>query len=161
MILAPQGLDYIAAFLGALQAGVIAIPLAVPQGGATNERVDAVLQDASPGAILTTSSVIDDVTQHVTAQPGRSAPSIIEVDLLDLDSASGSSAGDDNHPSIAYLQYTSGSTRTPAGVVMTHQNLRTNFEQLMAGYFADTDGIPRQVRPLFRGCRFITTWVWC
>ncbi|POX84039.1 acyl-CoA synthetase [Mycobacterium kansasii] len=142
MILAPQGLDYITAFLGALQAGVIAIPLAVPQGGATNERVDAVLQDASPGAILTTSAVIDDVSQHVTAQPGKSAPSIIEVDLLDLDSASGSSAGDDNHPSIAYLQYTSGSTRTPAGVVMTHQNLRTNFEQLMAGYFADTDGIP-------------------
>ena len=85
MILAPQGLDYIAAFLGALQAGLIAVPLSVPQGGATDERVDSVLRDASPAAILTTSSVMGDVAQHVTPQPGESAPSVIEVDLLDLD----------------------------------------------------------------------------
>ncbi|ORB86276.1 acyl-CoA synthetase [Mycobacterium kansasii] len=141
VILAPQSLDYITAFLGALQAGVIAIPLAVPQGGATDERVDAVIRDASPSAILTTSSVVDDVAQHVTAQLGESAPSIIEVDLLDLDAANPSAVRDENHPPVAYLQYTSGSTRTPAGVVMSHQNLRVNFEQLMAGYFADTDGI--------------------
>lgn len=141
VILAPQGLDYITAFLGALQAGVIAIPLAVPQGGATDERVDAVIRDASPVAILTTTPVVDDVTQHVTAQLGQSAPAIIEVDLLDLDAANGSAARNEDHPSTAYLQYTSGSTRTPAGVVMSHQNLRANFEQLMAGFFADTDGI--------------------
>ncbi|OSC40419.1 fatty-acid--AMP ligase FAAL28/FadD28 [Mycobacterium decipiens] len=142
VILAPQGLDYIAAFLGALQAGIVAVPLSVPQGGALDERVDSVFRDASPTAILTTSSVVDDVVQHVKAQPGESTPSVVEIDLLDLDSSNGSSAGDESYPSIAYLQYTSGSTRTPAGVVMSHQNLRTNFEQLMSGYFADSDGIP-------------------
>ena len=73
VILAPQGLDYIVAFLGAMEAGLIAVPLSVPQGGATDERVDSVLRDASPIAILTTSSVIDDVAQRVTAQPGESA----------------------------------------------------------------------------------------
>ncbi|SOJ54338.1 Long-chain-fatty-acid--AMP ligase FadD28 [Mycobacterium simulans] len=142
VILAPQGLDYIVAFLGALQAGFIAVPLSVPQGGATDERVDSVLRDASPVAVLTTSSVVGDVAQRVTAQSGNSVSSIIEVDSLDLDSPNGSGGGDGTYPPIAYLQYTSGSTRTPAGVMMSHQNLRANFEQLMSGYFAETDGIP-------------------
>jgi long-chain fatty acid adenylyltransferase FadD28 len=142
VILAPQGLDYIVAFLGAMQAGLIAVPLAVPQGGATDERVDSVLYDASPVAVLTTSSVVGDVTQHVTRQSGGSTPSTIEVDLLDLDSPNGSGAGDENYPPTAYLQYTSGSTRTPAGVMMSHQNIRANFEQLMSSYLAETDGIP-------------------
>ena len=50
VILAPQGLDYIVAFLGALQAGLIAVPLSVPMGGVSDERVDSVLRDASPSA---------------------------------------------------------------------------------------------------------------
>src|SRR5262245_3489442 len=66
VILAPQGLEYIVAFLGALQAGLIAVPLSVPLGGVIDERVDSVLRDASPTAVLTTSSVIGEVTPHVT-----------------------------------------------------------------------------------------------
>ncbi len=84
VILAPQGLDYIVAFLGALQAGLIAVPLTVPYG-AGDERVESVLRDASPTAILTTSAVIGEVVRAVTSQPGTSAPPLIEVDLLDLD----------------------------------------------------------------------------
>ncbi|WP_158016058.1 fatty-acid--AMP ligase FAAL28/FadD28 [Mycobacterium basiliense] len=141
VILAPQGLEYIVGFLGALQAARVAVPLSVPQGGASDERADSVLRDASPVAILTTSPVIDDVAQHVTAGPNETAPSIIELDRLDLDSPNGSGGADENYPTTAYLQYTSGSTREPAGVMLSHQNLRTNFEQLMAGYFAETDGI--------------------
>lgn len=141
LILAPQGLDYIAAFLGALQAGVIAVPLSVPQGGATDERVASVLEDASPAAVFTTSAVVDDVARYVSGYSGKSAPAIIEIDSLDLDAPNRSGSADDNRPGTAYLQYTSGSTRTPAGVQMSHQNLRVNFEQMMAGYFAHTDGI--------------------
>ena len=67
VILAPQGLEYIVAFLGALQAGLIAVPLSVPLGGVSDERVDSVLRDASPAAVLTTSSVVGDVAGHVGA----------------------------------------------------------------------------------------------
>src|SRR5271170_2304426 len=141
VILAPQGLDYIVAFLGALQAEIIAVPLSVPLGGASDERVKSVLRDASPAAILTTSSVICDVTQHVSPQPGESAPSIIEVDLLDLDAPIRAGMGDDNHQNTAYLQYTSGSTRQPAGVMISYRNILANFEQLMSGYFADRGGV--------------------
>ena len=42
---------------------------------------------------------------------------------------------------IAYLQYTSGSTRTPAGVVMSHKNIQVNIEQIVSGYFGEHGGI--------------------
>ncbi|KAA8966043.1 AMP-binding protein [Mycobacterium sp.] len=142
VILAPQGLDYIIAFLGALQAGLIAVPLSVPLGDVSDDRVDSVLRDAAPVAVLTTSAVVGAVSRHVAPQPGQSAPSVIEVDLLDLDAPPGPDTGEDAHQTTAYLQYTSGSTRQPAGVMISYRNLVVNFDQLLSGYFADRGGVP-------------------
>ncbi|MFY2860973.1 AMP-binding protein [Mycobacterium sp. THU-M104] len=141
VLLAPQGLDYVVAFLGALEAGVIAVPLTGDLGGAADERVDSVLRDAAPTAILTTSSVVGDVVRRVTALPFESAPSIIETDLLSSDSPLASGCGRADFPDTAYLQYTSGSTREPTGVMISHENVLTNFAQLMSGYFADSGGV--------------------
>src|SRR6202008_1101593 len=85
-ILAPRGLEYVVAFLGALQAGFIAVPLSAPQYGIHDDRVSSVLRDSRPVAILTTSAVAGDVSKYAAPQDGRPAPLVIEVDLLDLDS---------------------------------------------------------------------------
>ncbi|MDA2895201.1 AMP-binding protein [Mycolicibacterium sp. BiH015] len=140
VISAPQGLDYVVGFLAALEAGLIAVPLSVPFGGVTDARFDSVLQDSAPAVVLTTSAVAGAVTMHVACQPGGSSGSVIEVDLLDLDTPVRSTNADEYHE-IAYLQYTSGSTREPAGVVITHTNLKVNFDQLMRGYFPRTGGV--------------------
>jgi fatty acid CoA ligase FadD28 len=140
VVVAPQGLDYIVAFLGALQAGQIAVPLSVPLGGVSDERVSSVLHDASPSVILTTSPVTNTVAEYFTRQSEVSAPSIVEVDLLDLDAPTGSGVSFENP--IAYLQYTSGSTRQPAGVVMSHRNILANFRQAMSDYFVQYGGFP-------------------
>jgi long-chain fatty acid adenylyltransferase FadD28 len=137
VILAPQGLDYITAFLGALQAGLIAVPL----GGASDERVSSVLRDASPSAVLTTSAVAGNIAEYVESKSGESAPSVIEVDLLDLDSKKGPAARVDSSTDTAYLQYTSGSTRAPAGVMVSHKNIMANFEQINADFFGDHGGV--------------------
>lgn len=136
-ILAPQGLDYVTAFLAALQAGLIAVPL----GGGNNERLDALLRDASPSIILTTSSVEDSVAEFVAPEPGRSAPSVVHVDSLDLDARNGAAARAESSTETAYLQYTSGSTRTPAGVMVSYDNVMANFEQINAGFFSDHGGV--------------------
>jgi long-chain fatty acid adenylyltransferase FadD28 len=136
VILAPQGLDYIAAFLGAMQAGLIPVPLSMPTGRAHDNRVTSVLRDASPAVILTTSSAVGDVSEYAKPQSGESAPSLVEVDLLDGNAQNGSNARGDR-PSVAYLQYTSGSTRQPAGVMISHKNLRVNIRQLISDYFAE------------------------
>ena len=140
VILAPQGLDYLVAFLGALQAGRVAVPLSVPLGGAADERVDLVLRDASPTAVLTTSSVAATVAGHLGL--GAERASLIEVDVLDPTSRYRLDPAAEDGQTTAYLQYTSGSTREPAGVMMSHGNVLANFEQLMGGYFADRGRLP-------------------
>jgi fatty acid CoA ligase FadD28 len=137
VILAPQGFEYIEAFVGALQAGLTAVPLSVPLGGATDERVSSVMRDAAPSVILTTSAVAGSVGDYVRSHPDGPAAPVVEVDLLDLDSRDGSrSSGSELVADTAYLQYTSGSTRSPAGVMVTNRNLMANFEQIMSNYFA-------------------------
>lgn len=137
VILAPPGLDYISAFLGALQAGLIAVPL----GGASDERIDAVLGDASPAVILTTSAVAGDIAAGLESKAGEAVPSFIEVDLLDLDSKKASAARVENSTETVYLQYTSGSTRTPVGVMVTDKNVMANFGQINADFFGDHGGV--------------------
>lgn len=141
-ILAPQGLEYVVAFLGALQAGFIAVPLSTPQYGIHDDRVSSVLRDSRPVAILTTSSVVSDVSKYATPQSGQAAPFIIEVDLLDLDSPRDSAQALRLSSGAAYLQYTSGSTRTPAGVIVSHKNVIANVTQSLYGYFGDLAKIP-------------------
>lgn len=140
VILAPQGLDYIVAFLGALQAGQIAVPLSVPLGGVSDERVSSVMRDSSPSVILTTSAVAGIVSEYVRPQTGE--PTVIEVDLLELDGSIGTGTEAESRTEIAFLQYTSGSTRAPAGVVMTHSNIMANFKQATAAYFAAYGNVP-------------------
>ena len=144
-ILAPQGLDYIVAFLGALQAGFIAVPLPAPQFGIHDERVSSALQDSLPTVILATSSVIDEVRKYASlarAAPGRPAPVVVAVDLLDLDAPREFDATRYAHPDAAYLQYTSGATRQPAGVVVSHKNVITNCGQMWSDYFEDSEQVP-------------------
>jgi long chain fatty acid CoA FadD26 len=141
-ILAPQGLEYVVAFLGALQAGFIAVPLSTPQYGIHDDRVSSVLRDSNPVAILTTSAVVGDVTKYASGHDGQPAPLVIEVDLLDLDSPRDGPPIHRCSSGAAYLQYTSGSTRTPAGVVVSHRNVIANVTQSLYGYFGDPAKIP-------------------
>jgi fatty acid CoA ligase FadD21 len=137
VILAPQGLDYIVAFLGAMQAGLIAVPLPLPHRGSTHDRVGAVFIDTSPSVVLTTSAVAADVGDYVDQAPLETAPKLVEIDSLKLDVEVGPGIDMTEVPSTAYLQYSSGSTRTPTGVMISHRNLQVNFEQLMRCLFAD------------------------
>jgi fatty acid CoA ligase FadD21 len=141
LILAPQGLDYIVAFLGAIQAGLIAVPLSVPAAGKHDDRVNAVLADTGPTVILTTSAVSSVVREYAQRTDSAGPVAVVDVDSLDLDDTNSPHIQLSDAPSTAYLQYTSGSTRAPAGVMVSHRNLQENFVQLMAGYFAEFDSV--------------------
>jgi fatty acid CoA ligase FadD21 len=135
VILAPQGLDYILAFLGSMQAGLVAVPLPLPHRGSSHDRVGAVFADTTPSVVLTTSAVAADVGDYVDRSRMDAAPKMIEIDTLDLDGADQSGFAAAEYPSTAYLQYSSGSTRLPTGVMISHRNLQVNFEQLMTSLF--------------------------
>lgn len=140
VILAPQSLDYVTAFLGSMQAGLIAVPLPLPHRGSAHDRVSSVFEDTSPAVVLTTSAVAGDVGDYVDQSRLDAAPKFVEIDSLPLDSEcvgpDGPGPQQAELPSVAYLQYSSGSTRLPTGVMISHQNLQSNFEQIMRTFFA-------------------------
>ena len=136
VILAPQGLEYILAFLGSMQAGLVAVPLPLPHRGSGHDRVGAVLADTEPTVVLTTSAAADEVGDFVARAPLATAPAIVEIDALALDAEDGPPLGPTDLPDIAYLQYSSGSTRLPTGAMISHRNLQANFEQIMRTYFS-------------------------
>lgn len=141
-IVAPQGLDYIVAFLGALQAGFIAVPLPAPEFGLRDDRVSSALQDSAPSVILTTSLIVRDMAKYMSAVPGGRPPALVEIDSLNFDVPRDINSEKYSLPHIAYLQYTSGSTRRPAGVQISHQNVITNVQQIMRGYFGNYGNVP-------------------
>jgi fatty acid CoA ligase FadD21 len=108
-----------------MQAGLIAVPLPLPHRGSSHERVSAVLADTSPSVALTTSAVAGDIDEYVDQARLDAVPKIVEIDSLKLDFDGGTRVQTADLPSIAYLQYSSGSTRLPTGVTVSHRTSKT------------------------------------
>jgi long-chain fatty acid adenylase/transferase FadD26 len=140
-ILVPQGLEFVIGFYAVMEAGCVAVPLPVPEFGAHDERASAALQDSAPTVVLTTSVVVDDVVACARALPGT-PPTVIEIDALDLDAQPSFQPASRAQTKTAVLQYTSGSTRSPAAVVVTHKNILANFDQVVADYCEADGGVP-------------------
>ncbi|MFI0266903.1 fatty acyl-AMP ligase [Streptomyces luteogriseus] len=133
-LLCPQGTEYVAAFLAALSAGLVAVPLYTPGLPGHADRLAGVLADARPSVVVTTSRTRAEVRDFL----GSGRPRIVVADEVPDD------AGRDWQPvapdpgATAYLQYTSGSTRAPAGVEISHGNVVANARQALAAYGLDT-----------------------
>jgi fatty acid CoA ligase FadD32 len=130
-ILCPQNLDYLVAFYGTLYSGCIAVPLFDPAEPGHVGRLHAVIDDCSPSAILTTTESAEGVRKFFRNRPAKERPRIIAVDAVPVEVGSTWEAVPADADTIAYLQYTSGSTRSPAGVQITHLNVATNLVQLI------------------------------
>ncbi|TGD90743.1 fatty-acid--CoA ligase [Mycolicibacterium sp. CH28] len=133
-VLAPQGLHYVVGFFAAIHAGAIAVPLFVPSLSGHAERLRAVLADARPTVVLTTTEAAESVREMLRVVPVADRPRVIAIDAVPAALAQEMVEIDRGADDIAYLQYTSGSTRSPVGVEITHRAACTNVAQMiMAG----------------------------
>ena len=132
-VLCPQNLNYLIALFGALYAGRIAVPLFDPAEPGHVGRLHAVLDDCTPSTILTTTEAAEGVRKFIRARSAKERPRVIAVDAVPNEVASTWEQPTADENTIAYLQYTSGSTRTPTGVEITHLNLPTNVLQVLTG----------------------------
>lgn len=130
-VLAPQGIDYVAGFYAAVKAGTIAVPLFAPELPGHAERLETALRDSEPTVVLTTTAAKDAVENFLINLAHLRRPQIIVIDQIP------DSAGELFVPTelgmddISHLQYTSGSTRPPVGVEITHRAVGTNLVQMI------------------------------
>ncbi|MEO5368586.1 MAG: SDR family NAD(P)-dependent oxidoreductase [Magnetococcus sp. DMHC-1] len=168
LLLYPPGSEFMAAFMGALYAGIIAIPAPPPDAARlrrTLPRLRTIAQDAQASLVLATRDVIDLLT--------RDQDDLVDfppMQWLASDQVAGESASAWQMPplekqGIAFLQYTSGSTSIPKGVVVTHHNIIHHSHLLQTAwkftpdsvsitwvpYFHDLGLIGGLIQPLYNG----------
>lgn len=133
LLLFPDGVDFAVAFLGCLYAGVVAVPSPLPGSYKHQQRrVSAIAEDAEPRAVLTTATV----RAEVEAFAGISGQDRLPVLVMPLDEEELVEAPrfDGRADSLALLQYTSGSTGSPKGVMLTDRNIVENAATLVSTF---------------------------
>jgi acyl-CoA synthetase (AMP-forming)/AMP-acid ligase II len=134
LLLYPPGLDYIAAFIGCLYAGVVAIPAYPPQLNRPMPRLEAIAHDSQATVALTTTQILHNVEARLAATPQLQRLHWFATDQLSADLADRWRCPDLGGNDLAFLQYTSGSTATPKGVMLSHRNLLSNLALIQQGF---------------------------
>ena len=165
LLLYPPGLDYIAAFFGCLYAGVVAVPVYPPRQNKTLSRIVAIIADAQPAIALTTSRLLAKLKPLIATDSG--------LNSMRWQAVEGEAGGHHSEwreqaitsETLAFLQYTSGSTGAPKGVMLSHHNLlhnsallRRSFEYTSESYcvswlpvYHDMGLIGGVIQPLYGG----------
>ncbi|MGB3405027.1 MAG: fatty acyl-AMP ligase [Microcoleaceae cyanobacterium] len=126
LLLYQPGLDYISAFFGCLYAGVIAVPAYPPRPNRSLSRLQAILENAQATIALTTQSILTQLQRRFVEQPEFKTLHWLTTDTLNLESLPQWQPPQLTSETLAFLQYTSGSTADPKGVMITHGNLLHN-----------------------------------
>jgi acyl-CoA synthetase (AMP-forming)/AMP-acid ligase II len=130
LLMFPPGLDFIVAFFACLAARVIAVPLMVPRRNTARDAADSIVADCAPRLALTTASLLRGPRSDLTERFSGSGLEWIATDDDDKPTGAAPPATEPARPDIAFLQYTSGSTSAPKGVMVSHANLLENLEMI-------------------------------
>jgi amino acid adenylation domain-containing protein len=163
LLLFSPGLEFIVAFFGCLYARVVAVPAHVPRPNRPMPRLRSIVGDARPSVVLTGASLRKD-----SARWSAGVPELEGVAILCSDEWTGEGTGDDfaarkrveecasrwtdpgaTQETLAFLQYTSGSTAAPRGVMITHGNLLDNSARIHAAFESPVGGRGVSWLPLF------------
>jgi len=134
LLLYPPGLEYIEAFFGCLYAAAVAVPAYPPRLNQSLTRLEGIVKDSQATLVLTTKEILSKA-ESLCAH----APSLEPLRWLATDSIEDELADQWREPrvtgdSLAFLQYTSGSTATPKGVMVSHGNLLHNQQMIQAAF---------------------------
>jgi len=137
LLLYPPGLEFIAAFFGCLYAGVVAVPVYPPRKNRSLQRIQAIAEDAQARVALTTQAVIRRVEPLIDETPHLKQLRWLATCDVPLQMEDRWQKPPITSETLAFLQYTSGSTGMPKGVMLNHGNLLHN-SALIAYVFEHT-----------------------
>ncbi|MEN5378520.1 non-ribosomal peptide synthetase/type I polyketide synthase [Sphingobacterium kitahiroshimense] len=135
LLLFPSGIEFIEVFFGCLYAGVIAIPAPPPLGRTNQIRLSGIINQSIPSLIITNETVLN---QRNLAPILGDINILAASCLINHDSGVLPNIGLDT---IAFLQYTSGSTSDPKGVIINHRNLTSNLISIRDFYGLECDNV--------------------
>ncbi|MEM6848924.1 MAG: AMP-binding protein, partial [Pseudomonadota bacterium] len=143
LILCHPGLTYIAAFFACQLAGMVAVPAYPPRNPKHMGRLEAIVRDAGASAVLTTADVEAQLERWSGRQAGRAPsqplPTLVAIDNADAEAAHQWTAPATAPEDLAFLQYTSGTTGTPKGVMVTHQQVLENISIIVSNFSLGAD----------------------
>src|SRR3954466_3959544 len=113
----PPGIEFMVAFFGCLIAGIIAVPMMTPRRNSARDASAAILANCTPRVALTTSAFA--LRGDLQARFAQDDIRWIEVDLA-AEAVAAVELPEPTADNIAFLQYTSGSTSEPKGVMVSH-----------------------------------------
>jgi amino acid adenylation domain-containing protein len=134
LLLYPPGLEYITAFFGCMYVGAIAVPVFPPRPNRSATRLQTIARDAEAAFALTTEGVLSRLAGSSDRHPELKGVQWLATDATAIDLADEWEAPAIDGESISYLQYTSGSTAAPKGVIVTHANVLYNSRDMDAGW---------------------------
>jgi acyl-CoA synthetase (AMP-forming)/AMP-acid ligase II/acyl carrier protein len=140
LLLYPPGLDFVTAFFGCLYAGILAVPTAPPSRNRMTSSVEAIYDASNPSLILSTRAHRKLVEQSYSQLSRLFERPWISTDTVAADRQH---AWRDPHVDgqhTAFLQYTSGSTFSPRGVILSHENLLRNAALIQQAFGNTPDG---------------------
>ncbi|HEY2157836.1 MAG TPA: fatty acyl-AMP ligase, partial [Isosphaeraceae bacterium] len=137
------GLEFVSAFFGCLYAGVIAVPAHPPRPNRPAARLGAIAADARPRAVLTSARLLPESARWAAEVNGLEALDRVATDAVGDDDAAAWHHPGAGPNDLAFLQYTSGSTASPKGVMVSHANLVANSAQIRScfGSTAESRGV--------------------
>jgi amino acid adenylation domain-containing protein len=155
----PPGLDYIAAFLGGLYAGVVVVPLYPPRRGEKLDRVRHVVADCSARCAIGLGAEIDRIESWYREQQAGASEDLafVAVERAEACAPIDPRACGRHAEDTAFLQYTSGSTGEPKGVIVSHRNLMANQAAIAEGFGTRSDDVSLSWLPLYHDMGLIGT----
>jgi acyl-CoA synthetase (AMP-forming)/AMP-acid ligase II len=149
LLLYPPGLEFVAAFFGCLYGGVAAVPAYPPRSARTLPRLLEIARDARPAVALTTTELKAAIGGLAAQVPDLSALRLVTTNEVPLEQADAWSDPGVSGSTLAFLQYTSGSTAAPKGVMVTHGNLLHNEEMIRQAFGQTADSVIVGWLPLY------------
>ena len=140
LLLFPSGLDYLAAFFGCLYAKVIPVPLYPPKLKRNLGKISAIAKDAGAKLALAPARHLENLEQLFSQAPELKTMHWLAIETL-CDDSEKWQPPDIKPDEVAYLQYTSGSTSTPKGVMVSHSNVLYNIEYIHRGFEHDSESV--------------------